>query len=132
MKLRTIDINKPIKQNGVTVYFDGSCPICRREINFYRASKGAEAISWVDISQQTSSHCASDLTCEAALKRFHVRRSDGKLLSGAAAFAELWMALPRFSWIGRIVSYPGIRHVADIAYSIFLGIRPLIQRLTPR
>ncbi len=30
-----------------TVYYDGTCPLCRREIAFYRRCAGATSIVWV-------------------------------------------------------------------------------------
>ncbi|MEO0810724.1 MAG: DUF393 domain-containing protein [Pseudomonadota bacterium] len=120
------------KQQRLTVYFDGACPLCRREINFYRACNGADEISWVDVSSHKDGLIEQTLTREAALKRFHVKRHDGRLASGAAAFAELWMVLPAFSLAGRILALPGIRHIGDFFYAMFLVVRPLIQKITPR
>ena len=120
------------EQHQVTVYFDGACPLCRREINLYRGFKGANNISWVDVSSQEGTQCAPDLSKEAALKRFHIRCRDGKLASGAAAFAGLWMAFPGLRWAGRILALPGIRHIAEVIYIVFLRVRPLLQKITPR
>jgi predicted DCC family thiol-disulfide oxidoreductase YuxK len=115
---------------GLAVFFDGGCPLCRREIDFYRRRAGAEAISWVDISAVESDSVAPGLTREAALARFHVRRGDGSLVSGATAFAELWRALPAFRTIGRIAAIPPLPTLLEWAYRVFLPIRPTLQRLT--
>ena len=32
----------------IRVYYDGACPICSREIAFYRARPGAQGFAWVD------------------------------------------------------------------------------------
>jgi hypothetical protein len=32
----------------LTVYYDGACPLCRREIDFYRRRGRAAPIEWVD------------------------------------------------------------------------------------
>ena len=67
--------------SNLTVFFDGSCPLCQREIGFYRSRKGAEAITWVDVSAPASP-LHGDLSCEAAMRRFHIRDRDGNLLDG--------------------------------------------------
>ena len=119
-------------EKKLTVYFDGACPLCRREINFYKGCRGAGDVAWVDVSKEDGDIIGGDLPRQSALKRFHVRRNDGGLASGAEAFAELWMALPAFARPGRWLALPGVRHVAEVTYRAFLVVRPLMQRLTPR
>ena len=68
-------------QSPLTVYYDGACPVCRREIGFYQKRTGG-AVSYCDVATEASP--APDLDREAALKRFHVRLPDGALVSGAA------------------------------------------------
>ncbi len=67
----------------LTVYFDGSCPLCRREIAVYRRLPQAASIRWVDVS--AGAELGSQLSCAQAMARFHVRDSQGRLYSGAAA-----------------------------------------------
>jgi len=60
-------------QNGNStckVYFDGSCPLCRREIDFYRRRDGADEIEWIDVSIETYRGGAGAPDCAAAMKRF--------------------------------------------------------------
>lgn len=114
---------------GLTVYFDGSCPLCRAEIAHYRGCRGAEAIAFVDVSQGVA---APDLSCSAAMARFHVRDGEGRLHSGAAAFARLWLALPGWRWLGRVVGLPVLLPLAELAYRGFLPIRPSLSRTFAR
>jgi len=108
------------------VYFDGSCPMCLSEIAFYQKRRGADQIDWVDVSEPA--HAPDDLSCDAAMARFHVRRRDGQLVDGGAAFAELWRQLPAFKWLGVALIYPPGRWIANLAYNLFLPIRPKLQR----
>lgn len=106
----------------VTVYYDASCPLCRREIALYRGR--TEAV-FVDVSDPAN--VPADLSPEAAMARFHVRE-DGRLLSGAAAFAALWRVSRGFRLLGRVAGLPGVRHVLEAAYRGFLLVRPAVQR----
>ncbi len=111
-----------------TVYFDGSCSLCSAEIGYYRRKDQDRALCFVDISE-TGAVAPDGITKERAMRRFHVRASDGRLLSGAAAFVEVWTRLPRWRWAARAASLPGALIVLERGYRIFLPVRPFISRL---
>jgi len=114
-----------------TVYFDGSCSLCRAEIRYYRRKDQDRALCFVDISE-TGAVPPDGITRERAMRRFHVRASDGHLLSGAAAFVEVWTRLPRWRWAARAASLPGSLIALEWGYRIFLPVRPFISRLFGR
>lgn len=89
---------------ALTVYYDGSCPLCRREIALYRRLRGAECLQWLDVS--AGAPLGQDLSCEQAMRRFHVRDAQGRLFSGGAAFARLWRALPGWRVLGWLCAWP--------------------------
>ena len=31
----------------LTVFYDGACPLCDREISFYKRRRGAEGVRWI-------------------------------------------------------------------------------------
>jgi predicted DCC family thiol-disulfide oxidoreductase YuxK len=74
--------------SNLTVYFDGSCPLCRAEIGHYQRKDQNRALCFVDISE-TGAVPPDGVARERAMKRFHVRASYGRVLSGAAAFVEV-------------------------------------------
>ena len=113
-----------------TVYYDASCPMCRAEIGFYQKRRGAEAIDWVDVSHPRNAPIG--LSCEQAMARFHVRDQSGALIDGGAAFAALWKQLPSFRWIGLAFSVPPLRWGLNLAYNLFLPVRPYVQGLFHR
>ena len=116
----------------LTVFYDGSCPLCSREIAVYSRRDTAGRIHWADVSSCSPQALPEGLTRQDALARFHVQRADGALISGAGAFAELWMRTPGFRWFGRIARLPIIHGVLDRAYGIFLDSRPVLQKLLSR
>ncbi|MEM9683615.1 MAG: DUF393 domain-containing protein [Pseudomonadota bacterium] len=116
-------------EERLTVFYDGSCPLCRREIRFYRERTGAGQLAWVDVSRVEGRQVAEGLSRDMALARFHVRMADGRLLAGGDAFAALWSALPRFAPIGRMFRFRPLRWLLNRSYDAFLGIRPSLQAL---
>jgi predicted DCC family thiol-disulfide oxidoreductase YuxK len=66
------------------------------------------------------------------MERFHVRGSDGRVLSGAAAFVEVWSRLPNWRWAARAASLPGALAALEWGYRMFLPVRPFVSRLFGR
>ncbi len=112
-------------QHIFTVYFDGSCPMCRREIAIYRRLPQAHAIDWVDVSEAVE--LGQSLGCAQAMARFHVRDSQGRLHSGAAAFSQMWRLFPGWRWLGWLSAWPPMSWCFEAAYRLFLPLRPRIQ-----
>lgn len=111
----------------VTVYYDGSCPLCTAEISIYRRCGGAETVLFIDVSTHASGTITTGLDKETALDRFHVRDADGALVSGAEGFGRLWLSLPAWRWLGRIVLLPGVLQATEVVYRGFLVLRPALQ-----
>ena len=111
-----------------TVFFDGSCPLCRAEIAHYRGADRGGALCFVDVSA-TDTSLSVGLTRQQAMERFHVRGGNGQLLSGAAAFVEVWSRLPGWRWAARAAALPGAMSALEGGYCFFLPIRPFISRL---
>ena len=109
----------------LTLYFDGGCPVCTREIGFYLRRRGGERIHWVNLAQCEDSALGTDLSREAATARLHARWPDGHLVSGARAFAALWQTLSALRLAGRVAALPGIVHGLEWGYRGFLKVRPL-------
>ena len=115
-----------------TVFFDGKCPLCTREISFYRGQRGAEDINWVDVTKASLDNLPSGLTRKDALARFHVLTTGGELVSGGNAFSSLWLSLPAFQWAGKLFKISFLALLLERAYKIFLPCRPLLQRCMPQ
>ena len=116
-----------MSEQQVTVYHDGSCPLCRKEIAHYRRQAGAERIAFVDVSAP-GCEAGPDLDRRAAMARFHVRLPDGTLRSGAAGFAAVWQCLPAWRWPARLAGLPGILPGLEVGYRLFLPVRPALVR----
>ena len=117
----------PASCDTLTVMFDGACPLCRREVGLYQSLTPLETVAWLDVSEASASVAPQDRARYMA--RFHVRRKDGRLLSGAAAFVALWLVMPGWRWLGKLATLPGVTPVLELMYRGFLHLRPYLQRL---
>ena len=104
----------------VTVFFDGGCPMCRREIAHYRRLQGAERVDWRDIHADPDALSDNGISWQQAMERLHVQDGTGVLRTGAHAFVTLWRELPGYRWLARMVSaIPGVVWAMDRAYVVF-------------
>lgn len=62
------------------------------------------------------------------LARLHASE-DGRLLSGAAAFAAMWRAIPLLRPLGLLARQPWVLRALERLYVAFLRVRPRLQRL---
>ena len=111
----------------LTVWHDGGCPLCQREIALMRRLDRRGAILFIDASDPASlPSCPIDPA--QLLARFHARE-DGVLLSGAAAFAAMWRAIPLLRPLGLAARNPVLLRLLERLYLRFLKSRPRLQNL---
>ncbi|MGY6555156.1 MAG: thiol-disulfide oxidoreductase DCC family protein [Wenzhouxiangella sp.] len=111
--------------SSVTVWFDGACPLCRREIAFMRRLDRRGRIDFVDVASEET---ACPLDRAELLARFHAREN-GRILDGAEAFAAMWRAIPMLRPLGLIARFPPALWLLERMYRVFLRFRPRLQAL---
>jgi predicted DCC family thiol-disulfide oxidoreductase YuxK len=112
-------MSESIDKEAPIAFYDGGCPLCRREIAHYQRIDRAGRISWVDINANPQVLTAYNLSREQAMKRMHVRETDGSMVSGARAFIALWQRMPRYRPLAWLVSLPAILWIAERVYDVF-------------
>ncbi|MFN3863563.1 MAG: thiol-disulfide oxidoreductase DCC family protein [Erythrobacter sp.] len=110
----------------VKVWYDGACPLCRREIALMRRLDRRGRIFFVDVAAGSDPTCPIDRA--ALLARFHAEE-DAVVHSGAAAFAAMWRAIPLLRPLGLVARHPLVLRSLEAAYRRFLKLRPRLQRL---
>ena len=98
------------------VLYNGSCPICSREIDHYK--KLSTTIEYQDLNKIDLDKWNFDI--ESAKKRLHVEHN-GKLLIGVDAFIELWRDIPRYRLLAWIANLPVIYTLAGLLYDHILA-----------
>lgn len=64
----------------------------------------------------------------ALLARFHAQEAGGPVVSGAAAFAAMWRAIPLLRPLGLAARRPLVLAGFERLYTAFLRVRPRLQR----
>ncbi len=118
----------PATHPEVTVWYDSKCPLCVREIALMKRLDRRRAIDFVDL--YSARDCP--VTLDELLRRFHARERGQAVVSGAAAFAAMWRAIPMLRPFGLLAKFPPILWLLERAYRVFLRLRPRLQRLAHR
>ncbi|MGY6636161.1 MAG: thiol-disulfide oxidoreductase DCC family protein [Erythrobacter sp.] len=110
---------------SLKVWYDGACPLCLREIALMRRLDKRGAINFVDVAEGADPSCPIDQ--RALLARFHAEEN-GVIVSGAAAFAAMWRAIPVLRPLGLLARNALVLSALEATYLRFLKIRPRLQR----
>ena len=107
------------------VLYNADCPVCSFEINHYATYAGGKGlpIRFEDLNRDALSDWG--LSRDEAARRLYVLK-DGQMYSGIPAFIVLWQDMPRYRWLARLVSLPGLHRLACWTYDYILA--PLIYR----
>ncbi len=108
----------------VTVWYDNDCPLCVREIRLMRRLDQRQSIDFVSIQGATGCPISND----ELMQRFHAQERGEPIVSGAAAFAAMWRAIPVLRPVGLLARFRPILWMLERMYRGFLIIRPWLQR----
>ncbi|MES9972023.1 MAG: DUF393 domain-containing protein [Candidatus Thiodiazotropha sp.] len=113
------------QHSSIKVWYDAGCPLCRREIRLLKKLDTRQQIEFVDL--HTAMDCPVDR--RLLLERLHAQEPQGNVLSGAAAFALIWRAIPLLSPLGMAAKWPPLLWLLERFYVRFLSLRPSLQRI---
>ena len=112
----------------LTLYYDGLCHLCSREIEHYRRIDKAHKLGYVDISADDFDAAAHGVSKELVHKVMHARYADGTWATGVDAFVAVWEQVPGYRGLAKVARTPGIHGLFAAGYAVFARIRPLLPR----
>lgn len=115
----------------LTLFFDGLCPLCAREIAHYRKVDESGALEFVDIMDPGFEASAYGLDAGRIHREMHARRGN-EVYVGVETFVAIWEALPRYRWAARLARLPGVNGLLRVGYAAFARLRPLLPRRKER
>ncbi|MEO1495530.1 MAG: DUF393 domain-containing protein [Planctomycetota bacterium] len=124
------DLTTPQVARGkqVEVFYDGDCPLCKREIDLLRWMDGKERVQFTDIAAEGFEPAVYGKTMDELMAEIHGRLPSGEWIIGVEVFRRLYAAVG-FAWAVPVTRAPGVRHALDLGYQFFAKQR---LRLTGR
>lgn len=107
----------------ITVFYDGKCGLCRREIKYYKGIASQDIFEWVDITVDMSGLDRLGISYADGLRLLHVQDETGKLYIGVDAFLTIWRQLRGWKYLARFMGFPVIRPIAKGVYAAFAAWR---------
>lgn len=77
----------------LTVYFDGACPICAREIALMKRLDRRRRLAFCDFSLSDFDEKLTGFTPAELGRVIHAQWSDGRVITGVAVFQAMWEAV---------------------------------------
>jgi len=100
----------------LTLYYDASCPLCRREMNFLVARDRHCRLRLIDVSA-TDFINDTRLPVARLMARMHARRGDGTLVAGVEVFRLAYEAVD-LGWIVLPLRSPLLAPLLDRLYML--------------
>jgi predicted DCC family thiol-disulfide oxidoreductase YuxK len=102
----------------IEVFFDGDCPLCKREIGFLKRKDKRNLIRFSDIQTLDRSRVEIDKSYQQLMAEIHGRLPDGTWITGVEVFRELYSAIG-WNWAVAPTRWPIIRQILDWGYGVF-------------
>ena len=119
----------------LTIFFDGGCPLCKREVDFLQSRNQKGYLSFIDIN---TSDFYLDLkygiTYKQAMERIHALKSDGSVIKDIKVFQEAY-TLIGLGWIYAPTKIPVFDEFIEFIYGIWakyrlkITFRPSLEKL---
>jgi predicted DCC family thiol-disulfide oxidoreductase YuxK len=107
----------------ITVFYDGKCGLCRREIEHYMRIAPVGVFMWVDITVTPAPFTTLGYGVNDGLKALHAIDSEGIMHVAVDAFMLIWQQLPRWRMLAVFAKLPIIYPLAAWLYRIFAAWR---------
>lgn len=104
----------------LSVFYDGRCGLCDREIAFYRRHANANSVLWLDVWQQEEQLLAAGLTQAQCLQKLHLLDERRQLHTGVNAMVLLWQTVPKLRGLAKLARFAPFRSLLALGYKLFL------------
>ncbi|PAV26321.1 thiol-disulfide oxidoreductase [Tamilnaduibacter salinus] len=98
-----------------TLFYDGQCPLCMKEIRLLRRIGGND-LRLIDVHGLKDPATWPGIPLEYLLQRLHLLDGEGIYRTGLRAMVQTWSHTP-LGFLFRLLLLPGVRTLAEAAYN---------------
>lgn len=110
------------------LFYDGLCPICRREVAWLRRRNQNAKLGFVDINAAEFKAEVYGKTMSELVAEIHGVYEDGRLIKDVAVFEVVYQAVG-LGWLAALLRCPVLKPVWNVLYRGFAKSRPGLGRL---
>jgi uncharacterized protein (TIGR01777 family) len=100
------------------MYYNGECPVCNAEMSHYArlCAESQKSLRFIDSMQRPDALAACGLRTDHLERRVYLKDAKGRIVSGLPALIELWSRMPRYQWLAKLTSTPGLHRISVALY----------------
>lgn len=113
---RTGALTSPLDARApITLFYDGGCPLCRRQVAWVKRQKGHDRVHFVDIRAPGFDPTLWGRSCDELMGRLYALDGEGRWYAGMDSTRALYVVL---GYRGRVKlsSLPGLGVMLDRLY----------------
>lgn len=110
--------NRPVFQ----VFYDGGCPLCRREMDWLKKKDVQKNILFTDIQDRQFDETFVGKSQDELMAQIHGRMPDGTWVTGVEVFRQIYGSIG-FKIPVMISRLPIVRHALNLCYRVFARYR---------
>ena len=120
------------QKSNTCVFYDGGCPLCRREVKLYkhllREESVESGIDWIDISKSQDELKEEGIKYQDAMKIIHIKDDFGVHQVGIDAIFTIWDRLPYYrKFSGFLQKIPALNPLLSKSYEFIAKHRMKLQ-----
>ena len=107
----------------LTIFFDGDCPLCLREVDFLQSRNQKGYLEFININcSDFDLYINHEITYKKAMERIHALKSDGSLIKDIEVFQEAY-ELIGLGWVYAPTKLPIINKLVEFLYGLWAKYR---------
>lgn len=118
--------NLRVISSKLTIYYDGSCPLCLAEIHFLKHQNQKGLLEFVSLQELDAD--IDGVNCELAFKTIHAQLGEREIIVGPDVFYEAYKRT-NLKFINLLFSFSVSRFIYGKFYFIFAKYRHQISKL---